>query len=74
MRITVKVKPNSPKQEIKIENGTYIVKLTSPPLDGRANRELIEILSEYFNIPKSHISLISGHKGRVKILDIKTEV
>lgn len=73
MRITVKVKPNSERQSVKVENDIYTINLNSPPLEGRANKELIEVLSDYFNIPKSKIEIINGHKGRVKIIDIKTE-
>jgi|YelNatPaOPRAMG01_1025707.scaffolds.fasta_scaffold02323_19 uncharacterized protein (TIGR00251 family) len=73
MRITVRVKPNSGKQEVKVENDVYTVTLNSPPLEGKANRELIEVLADYFNVPKSRIDIVSGHKGRVKIVDIKVE-
>ncbi|MGC8972493.1 MAG: DUF167 domain-containing protein [bacterium] len=73
MRITVKVKPNSERQGVKIENNIYTVNLNSPPIEGKANKELIEVLSDYFDIPKSKIEIVSGHKGRVKIIDIKVE-
>jgi len=73
MRITVKVKPNSERQSIKVENDIYTINLNSPPIEGKANKELIEVLSDYFNVPKSKIEIVSGHKGRVKIIDINLE-
>jgi hypothetical protein len=73
MRITVKVKPNSSKQEIRLKGNIYNVNLLSPPVEGKANRELIELLSDYFNIPKSEVSIISGHKSRTKIVNIERE-
>jgi len=73
MRITVKVKPNSERQSIKVENDIYTINLNSPPIEGKANKELIEVLSDYFNIPKSKIEIVSGYKGRVKIIDINLE-
>ncbi len=73
MKLTVRVKPNSKKQDIRIEEGIYIISLNSPPLDGKANEELIEALADYFNVSKSKIKIISGHKGKIKIVDIKME-
>lgn len=74
MKITVRVKPNSVKQDIKVENNVYIVSLNSPPLEGRANEELIEVLADYFNTSKSKIKVVSGHKSRMKIVEIEMEV
>ncbi len=73
MKITVKVKPNSSKQEIRLKDNIYNVNLLSPPVEGKANRELIELLSDYFNIQKSEVSIISGHKNRIKIVNIERE-
>lgn len=74
MKITVRVKPNSPKQDVKLENNIYTISLISPPIDGKANKELVEVLSEYFNIPKSRVSIVSGHKSKIKIVNIEGEV
>lgn len=74
MRITVKVKPNSSKQDIKLEGNVYTISLTSPPIEGRANNELIKVLSDYFNVPRSKISIVSGYRSRIKIVDIEEEV
>jgi len=73
MKITVKVKPNSAKQSIKLEDDVYTVSINSPPVEGKANEELTEVLADYFNIPRSRIRIISGHKSRIKIVDIKME-
>lgn len=73
MKITVKVKPNSKKQEIKVEDEIYTAYLNSPPIEGKANEELIEALADYFNVSRSKIKIISGHKSKIKIVDIKME-
>ncbi|MBC7320171.1 DUF167 domain-containing protein [bacterium] len=73
MKITVRVKPNSAKQNIRVEDNIYIVSLNSPPLEGKANEELVEVLADYFNTSKSKIKIISGHKSKTKIVDIKME-
>jgi len=71
MRIYVKVSPRSSKNEvIKISEGEYKIKLTAPPVDGEANKQLIEILSDYFKVSKSLINIVGGKSARVKIIDI----
>ena len=56
MKKQVKVKPNSKNQSIEEStDGTLTVHLKSPPVDGKANKELIELLANKFNVPKSHL-------------------
>lgn len=50
--------------------GEYKVKLTAPPVDGKANEALIEILAEHFNFPKSRIKIVGGKSAKTKIIDI----
>ncbi len=70
-KITVKVIPRSSKnQMILLEDGTYKVKLTAPPVDGAANEALIKFLSEEFHVAKSCVQIIKGETGRNKIVEI----
>lgn len=72
MIIQVKVKPRSRKEEIiKLSGNTYEVKVNAPPEGGRANNRLIELLAEYFRVPKRSITIIRGHTSKVKLLEIK---
>lgn len=69
--ISVKVKPGSKKREVKIDqDGLFHVQLMASPEKGRANEELVEVLSEYFKIPKSRIRLKKGHTSRIKLIEI----
>lgn len=71
MRLTITVKPRSSKKEvIQISDTEYKVKLTASPVDGEANEQLIKILSEYFDIAKSSISIVKGKTGKKKIVEI----
>jgi len=55
-RIAVQVQPNSRKNEIaSFEDGVLKVKISAPPVKGKANRELIEFLSDILNISKGSI-------------------
>ena len=71
MQKHVKVKPNSKKQTIEESaDGSLTVHLKSPPVDGKANKELIELLAKKFDVPKSHIRIKSGLSSRTKLIEI----
>ncbi|MFB2835265.1 DUF167 domain-containing protein [Floridanema evergladense] len=75
MKKQVKVKPNSKQQNIQEEaDGSLIVHLKSPPVDGKANEELIKLLAEKFNVSKSQITIKSGLSSRTKLVEIDTDV
>jgi len=68
--IEVHVIPNAKKPAVKKNDNTYTVWVNAPPVGGKANKRLIEILSEFFNVKKSAIRIIRGEKGRNKIIEI----
>ncbi len=70
MKIYVRVKPSSKKAGIEKKGDTYIVRVKSPPVEGKANKELVEILSDYFGVPKSSIRIVRGMSGRNKVVEI----
>jgi len=71
MRIYIYASPRSSKNEvIKLSEGEYKIKLTSAPVDGKANEALIKILSDYFNVPKSSITIVGGKSTKRKMVDI----
>ncbi len=71
MKITVFVKPNSSRREIKqITETEFHIKLHSSPDKGKANEELIEILSEFFQVSKKKVIILKGHFSRQKIVEI----
>ncbi len=75
MKVTVHVKPGSRKESIEwVENlfseKTLVVKIREKPVDGEANRWLIEALSEFFKVPKSNITITHGHTSREKVVEI----
>jgi hypothetical protein len=67
--IQVKVEPRSSKAGIvgRYREGIK-VRLTSPPVEGRANKELIHILSKTFGIKKEDVEIISGRKSKNKVV------
>lgn len=73
MRYTVTVKPKASVTKLIEKNDetkTLTIALHAQPFDGEANEELIRFLSKEFHIPKTRISLLRGHRSRIKIVDI----
>jgi hypothetical protein len=72
MDIQVKVMPNSKKPEvIKISGSAYRVRVDAPASENKANKRLVEILSEHFSVPKSSIKILKGFKSKDKIIKIE---
>lgn len=79
MRITVRVHVKSSKPRVEVldvipldgkEEKIYHCYVSVLPEKGKANKAVIELLSEFFDIPKSRIMIVTGHTGRNKIIDI----
>ncbi|MGV2827212.1 DUF167 domain-containing protein [Myxosarcina sp. GI1(2024)] len=71
MKIKIKVKPNSKQQEIETaDDGSLIIRLKSPPVDGKANRELVTILAKKYRVAKNQIKIKSGANGKNKLIEI----
>lgn len=73
MVIQVKVKTSSPNTHISIKDGVYLVSLKNTPVDNRANIELIDALSSYFNTSKSSVKILRGLKSKRKLVEILEE-
>ena len=70
MKIDIKVIHGAKKNSLEQTEQGYRVRLTAPPIDGRANDALIEFLAEHFQVPKSRIAIIKGLKSRNKTVNI----
>lgn len=72
-QIHVKVIPRATKDQISgfMQDGTLKIRITAPPVDGKANQALVEFLSASFGIHRDQISIISGASSRIKILQIR---
>lgn len=71
MKFTVKVKPNSKQQKVEqSDDGSLTIRLQSPPIDGKANQELIGLLAKQFKVPKSYIEIKSGLSSKNKVVEI----
>lgn len=71
-KLMVKVTPRAKSNEISevLQDGTLKIRLTAPPVDGKANKALTKFLSSILKIHESDIEIISGSKGRKKIIRV----
>ncbi len=77
MRIRVKAKPAAKHTEVREENAGlidgeryFVVSVTEPPREGRANRAIVDALAEYFKVPPSRVRIVSGFTSKEKIVEI----
>jgi uncharacterized protein len=69
--IQVKVKPNARVSTLEqLDSGSWLAQLKSPPVDGKANKELVALIARHFACPKSAVSIKSGASGRMKLVRI----
>ena len=69
--IAVRVKPNARVSSLEeVEGGVWLARLKSPPVDGKANEELLELIARHFGCRKSAVSLKSGASARLKLVRI----
>ena len=71
MLVKVRVTPNAKEARVtKTGEDSFEVRVDEKAVDGRANKRLLEILAEHFNVSKSKIFLVKGAKSRDKIVEI----
>lgn len=68
----LKISPNASKNEIINTEEGIKVKITAQPIDGKANKALIEFLSKQFKIAKSNFEIVKGETSKEKTILIKT--
>ena len=67
----VRVVPRASRSEIVGEvDGSVKVRLSSPPVDGAANAELVKLLSKRLGVPRSSVAIVSGETSRNKRIRI----
>ena len=71
MLLDIRVIPKASRNLVKEEDGRLKVYLTSPAQDGKANAQLIELLSKQLKVKKYQVRIIRGEKSRDKQVEIR---
>jgi uncharacterized protein len=70
-RITVRVQPRARREEIAGErDGALVVRVTAPPVEGRANDAVRKLLAKRLGIAPGRVSVVRGASGRDKLVEI----
>jgi uncharacterized protein (TIGR00251 family) len=71
VKISLRVYPNASRNEVVgFTNGILRVKVSAPPIKGKANRELITFLSRLLGVGKGSVNIIKGHTTRNKVVAV----
>jgi len=71
-QIKIRVIPRASKNEIvgTLADNILKIKLKAPPVDGKANKALVEFLSEEFGVSKNRIRIVRGERSKNKVVEI----
>ena len=70
MKIKVRVIPRAKLNRVEVQpDGTVRVHTTTAPTDGKATADVIKMLAEHYNVPKTSIHLIRGATSRDKVFE-----
>ncbi|MHB1006951.1 MAG: DUF167 domain-containing protein [Chloroflexota bacterium] len=70
-RLSIRLQPRASANEVVGWEGDAIkVRLTAPPVEGKANKALVEFLAERLGLSKSAVAVITGHGARNKIVEV----
>ena len=73
MILQIKVKPRSRSSTLEqAADGTWVARLKSPPVDGKANDELVGLVAEHFGCRKAQVAIKAGATGRMKLVKVET--
>ena len=73
MLLRIKVKPEARESGLtQAPDGNWLATLKSPPVDGKANKELIALVARHFRCHKAAVSIKSGSSGRMKVVKVMT--
>ena len=71
--MNIYVSPNAKSTSIEgTRNGRLKVRIASPPVDGKANKELLRFLVNRLDVRRSDIKLVAGEKSKYKRLFVHT--
>ena len=70
MNVEVKVIAGARKREMRLEGSRLRVKILSRPVKGKANEELIDYISQVFNVKRRDIAIVTGEKETRKVISV----
>jgi len=73
VRVFVRVRPRASRNEVVgTHAGRLKVQVTAPPVDGAANQAVVDLLADYFGVPRRSVSIARGSSGRDKTVAVES--
>jgi uncharacterized protein (TIGR00251 family) len=72
LMVSLKISPNAKKNEIIKDESGIKIKITAQPVEGKANKALIEFLSKTFKVPKTSVEIVKGDTSKEKTVLFRT--
>jgi len=67
--LTIRVQPGAARSEVVGPHGDALrVRVAGPPVDGKANAELVRFLAEHLGLPTRSVTITRGHTSRTKVV------
>jgi len=74
MKLKLHVVPNSSQNQICGWHGDALkIKITAPPVDGKANKEITRFLASCFNVSNKDVTILHGDTGKTKLVEINID-
>ncbi|MEI6498598.1 MAG: DUF167 domain-containing protein [bacterium] len=71
MKISVKVILNNSNEKVEeISVNSFKVWIRAKPIDGEANKRLVAVLAEYFDVSKSEVNIVLGESSKNKVVEV----
>lgn len=65
--LSIRLTPNASKDEVTGYSDEYVkIRVSAPPNENKANKKLLIFTSQFFDVPKSSVTIVSGDKSRLK--------
>lgn len=72
IKFSVRVVPKSSRNNISaLDENSFKLKITAPPVDGKANEACENFVSDILSVAKSKVKIVSGQKSKSKIIEVK---
>jgi uncharacterized protein (TIGR00251 family) len=69
--LTIRVQPGATRSEVVGPHGAALrIRVAGPPVDGKANAELVRFLAEHLGLPARAVEIARGHTSRTKVVHI----
>jgi uncharacterized protein (TIGR00251 family) len=70
--LNVRLQPRARKDEVVGErDGRIVIRVTAPPVDGKANAALCRLIAKAANVAPSRVAVVRGHTGRNKVVRVE---